>query len=223
MKKFIPIITILVIGVIVFFVYLNQMALAPSEMVSPSPSASSGQVASSIFDKARITKKPFGIYITSQNSPIQPTEILGPAEARSQETTPREKFSGYHTGVDFETTTAEADIDVAVPTFCDGKLLMKKYITGYGGVAAQSCMLNSLAVTVIYGHLRLASITPTIGQQLKKGDTIGVLGKGYSTETDGERKHLHLGIHIGSTINILGYVQKQSDLSGWLDPALNKQ
>ena len=27
-----------------------------------------------------------------------------------------------------------------------------------------------------------------------------------------------LGIHLGFDINILGYVQKQSDLSDWLDP-----
>src|SRR3989344_6907506 len=33
----------------------------------------------------RITKKPFGIFITPQNSPIKP-----------------ERFSGYHTGVDVE-------------------------------------------------------------------------------------------------------------------------
>src|SRR4030067_1140465 len=33
----------------------------------------------------RVTKKPFGIFITPQNSPIQP-----------------EKFSGFHTGADFE-------------------------------------------------------------------------------------------------------------------------
>lgn len=34
---------------------------------------------------ARITKKPFGIFITPQNSPVQP-----------------ERFSGFHTGTDFE-------------------------------------------------------------------------------------------------------------------------
>lgn len=202
MKKFIPVVKVLIIGIIAFFVYWNEVK-APSESVSPS--ASPSQVVNSvntIFDKARVTKKPFEIYITPQNSPVQP-----------------EKFTGYHTGVDFETTSAEANIDVSVSAFCDGKLLLKKYATGYGGVAVQSCVLNNESVTVIYGHLKLASIAPIVGQTLKKGDLLGVLGKGYSTETDGERKHLHFGIHVGSTINILGYVQKQSDLSGWLDPA----
>lgn len=192
----------MVIGAIVFFAYRSRPALAPSEIVSSSPSSGSGQAGISIYDQSRIIKKPFGIYITPQNSPVQP-----------------EKFSGYHTGVDFEITTTEANIDVPVSAFCDGKLLEKKYTTGYGGVAVQSCVLNGQTVTVIYGHLKLASIAPIVGQTLKRGDLLGVLGKGYSTETDGERKHLHFGIHVGSTINILGYVQKQSDLSGWLDPA----
>ena len=152
--------------------------------------------------QARETKKSFGTYVTPTDSPVSP-----------------EKFTGYHTGLDFETTPAEADVDVPVRALCDGTLLVKEYATGYGGVAVQSCVLDSQAVTVIYGHLKLASITPAVGAALKRGDTLGILGKGYSTETDGERKHLHLGIHKGTMVNILGYVQTQSALDGWLDPA----
>lgn len=148
----------------------------------------------------RVTKKPFGIYITPATSPVQP-----------------EKFTGYHTGIDFETTPAEQTIDVAIFAACNGKLLLKEYASGYGGVAVQSCTLNGQDVTLIYGHLRLSSILPSVGDSLTAGEKIAVLGTGYSTETDGERRHLHFGIHIGSAVNILGYVQKQSDLSGWLD------
>ncbi len=166
--------------------------------LSPQPKATFSST--SIIDSSRITKKPFGIYITLQNSPVQP-----------------EKFSGYHTGADFETTSDEADKDIAVPALCDGTLLVNRTASGYGGVAVESCTLKGQVVTVVYGHLKASSIV-TIGTQLKKGDQIGILGKGYSSETDGERKHLHLGIHRGATINILGYVQKQPDLSGWLDP-----
>jgi hypothetical protein len=46
---------------------------------------------------------------------------------------------------------------------------------------------------------------------------LAVLGTGFSTETDGERKHLHLGIHKGTAINILGYVQNSSELNNWVD------
>ncbi|HUO75338.1 MAG TPA: M23 family metallopeptidase [Candidatus Paceibacterota bacterium] len=174
-------------------------------MTNPTPTETVSVAAGDIpltNAKSRETKKPFGIYVTPSDSPVSP-----------------EKFTGYHTGLDFETTPAEADIDVPVRALCDGTLLVKEYATGYGGVAVQSCVLDGQPVTVIYGHLKLASITPAVGSAIARGDALGVLGKGYSTETDGERKHLHLGIHKGTTINILGYVQTKAALNGWLDPA----
>ncbi len=152
----------------------------------------------------RVSKKPFGIYITKQNSPIQP-----------------EKFSGYHTGVDFEVTDNEQNSDVEIKAICNGPILLKKWATGYGGVASQKCNLNSEDVTVIYGHLNIDSVknNPPAGggDELKAGDVLGILGKGYSTETDGERKHLHLAIHKGPGVNILGYVQNKADLQNWMD------
>lgn len=149
---------------------------------------------------SRITKKPFGIKISPTNSPVSP-----------------EKFSGFHTGVDFETPPDEPNVDVPIFAVCNGPLLLKKWATGYGGVAVQKCVIAKMDVTVIYGHLKLAGISTAVGEQLADGQQIGILGKGYGTETDGERKHLHLGIHKGTTINILGYVKSQSDLSQWLD------
>ncbi len=150
---------------------------------------------------ARVTKKPFAIFITPATSPVQP-----------------ERFRGYHTGTDFETFPGEQGIDVPVSAICDGTLVMKKWATGYGGVAVERCTIDGQPVTVVYGHLKLASVTPKVGDAMKAGQTFAVLGKGFSTETDGERKHLHLGIHKGTTIDILGYVQKKSDLSQWIDP-----
>lgn len=151
---------------------------------------------------ARITKKSFGIKISPANSPVSP-----------------ERFSGYHTGVDFETTPEEQNIDVSIYAACDGKLLVKRSASGYGGVAAQSCQVDGQVVTVIYGHLRLSSISAKINQELKSGQQFAVLGTGFSKETDGERKHLHFGIHKGATINILGYVKIENALSDWIDPA----
>lgn len=151
----------------------------------------------------RVTKKPFGIFITPQNSPVQP-----------------EKFTGYHTGADFEIFPEELNADVPVQAVCSGKLLSKKYASGYGGVMVQACMLENNPITVIYGHLKLASITNATGSALNAGDTIGILGTAYSQETNGERKHLHLGIYKGTGISILGYVQNKTDLSNWIDPCL---
>ncbi|MDD2646720.1 MAG: M23 family metallopeptidase [Patescibacteria group bacterium] len=151
----------------------------------------------------RVTKKNFGIYITPQTSPVQP-----------------ERFAGYHTGADFEIFPEEINIDVPVKAICSGDLKLKKSASGYGGVAVESCSLNGQSFTIIYGHLKLASISSKVGNSIKSGDIIGVLGAAYSPETDGERKHLHLGIHRGTAINILGYVQNKADLSAWTDPCL---
>ena len=150
--------------------------------------------------QSRITKKPFGIFVTPQNSPVSP-----------------ERFTGYHTGVDFETTPAEQKTDVPIYAMCTGMLRMKKFATGYGGVAVQNCKIDGKDVTIVYGHLRLTSIAPKVGSTMEAGQKIGVLGTGFSKETDGERKHLHLGIHIGTTINIAGYVSNKKLLSQWMD------
>lgn len=151
----------------------------------------------------RVTKKLFGTYVTPQNSPIQP-----------------EKFNGYHTGIDYETFTNEQNVDIQVHSICAGKLLLKEYATGYGGVAVQLCELNGEPITIIYGHLRLSSISLNTNDNITKGVIIGVLGTAHSSETDGERKHLHLGIHKGTSINILGYVNSKELLHSWIDPCI---
>ena len=149
----------------------------------------------------RVTKKFFGTKVSPADSPVQP-----------------ERFSGYHTAIDFETFSDEADTVVTVTAACSGKILQRRTATGYGGVVVQSCMYNNQPVTVIYGHLDIASVTAKVGTTLQVGQDLGNLGKGYSSQTDGERKHLHFGIHKGTSVSILGYVSKQSDLSHWIDP-----
>lgn len=149
----------------------------------------------------RVTKKIFWLKVSPKNSPISP-----------------EKFTGYHTWTDFETFPTEKNTEVSVRAICDGPILLKKWATGYGGVVAQRCQLDKKTVTVVYGHLKLASISASINAELQTGDIIGILGKWYSSETDGERKHLHLSIHEWSTINIRGYVTTSEGLKEWKDP-----
>jgi murein DD-endopeptidase MepM/ murein hydrolase activator NlpD len=175
----------------------NQMAPQQKDPPVPEPFFSPP------LDRAgeRVTKKPFGIYITPQNSPVQP-----------------ERFRGYHTGTDFEIFPEELDVDVPVRAICDGKIALEKYASGYGGLLVQNCELDGQPITVIYGHLKLASITKNASDALTKGEEIGILGKAFSSETSGERKHLHLGVHKGSVIDIRGYVQNQSELLEWLGP-----
>jgi len=220
MKKLMPVaivaVVVLAVAADVFLYFLNDKNLkiifakaAPANTVvqaplgktiAPAPPGKlmiSEPIANAI---GRVTKKPFGIYITPNFSPVSP-----------------ERFTGYHTGVDFETTPAEANIDVPIYAICPGKLLLKEWASGYGGVVNESCTLNGQAVTVTYGHLRLTSIAKKVGQTFAQGEQIGVLGKGYGTETDGERKHLHLGIHKGTAAIISGYVASESALKQWIN------
>jgi hypothetical protein len=148
----------------------------------------------------RVTKKPFGIGISPSNSPVSP-----------------ERFSGYHTGVDFEITDQEKDMDIAIMAICDGEIIYKDWVSGYGGAVIESCVLDEQEVTIIYGHVKLSSISENIGSKLIAGKQFSVLGDGVSQETDGERKHLHLGIHKGATLNLLGYVKEKEDLVNWVD------
>lgn len=150
----------------------------------------------------RVTKKPFGIHITPETSPVQP-----------------ERFTGFHTGADYEIFPGEENKEVAVTAICGGALVGAQTASGYGGVVVQECLLGDEPVTVVYGHVRLASVAVKRGDYLRPGQKIAVLGTGQSAETDGQRKHLHLGIHKGRTIDIRGYVQNQNELSSWLDPA----
>lgn len=147
----------------------------------------------------RITKKPFGIKISPENSPISP-----------------ERFSGYHTGIDYEIFENEQNIDVGVFAICSGKLLRKERISGYGGAVIQECELEGQPVTVLYGHIQLNSVEQEPGEYIFLGDSLALLGEAFSEDTDNERKHLHLGIHKGVIIDIRGYVQNESELENWI-------
>ena len=172
-----------------------------SNLVIETPEDKNGLIPEPVNNAlARVTKKPFGIKVSPKDSPVTP-----------------EKFYGYHTGVDFEIFSDEEESDISIYALCTGPLILKRHASGYGGVAVQQCTLDNSDVTVIYGHLKLSSISANLNQTLNQGMQIGILGQGYSKETDGERKHLHLGIHKGKTINLLGYVQDPGSLDEWID------
>lgn len=47
---------------------------------------------------------------------------------------------------------------------------------------------------------------------------IGMLGNGYTGETDGERRHLHFAIIKRHYIDFRGYVQNENKFNGWVNP-----
>jgi len=180
---------------------LEQEEAPTAPEVVASPQEDGGLIAPIADAQDRVTKKPFGIEIHPETSPV-----------------PGDKFNGFHVGVDFETFPDEQDVDVPIVAACDGPLLLKKQAQGYGGVAVQRCRLDGRSVSVIYGHLRLSSIAAEAGDRLVSGERIGVLGTGYSEETNGVRKHLHFGIRDSATsTDIRGYVPKEDDTAGFLD------
>lgn len=151
---------------------------------------------------SRITKKPFGIYVSPKNSPVSP-----------------ERFIGYHTGTDFETTTEETNIPVEVRAIIDGTIINKLSVSGYGGVILEKAEIENQPVIILYGHVDIRSKNSriAIGDKVKKGDTIAILAPGYSPQSGNERKHLHLAIIKGSKIDYRGYVQNYNELSDWID------
>lgn len=148
----------------------------------------------------RVTKKPFGIFVTPDDSPVQP-----------------ERFTGYHNAVDYEALPGEEDAEVGVRAVCGGEILRVQTADGYGGLIVQSCSLDDEPVTVNYGHVDVGSATVEVGNYAAPETVIAHLGQGFSAETDGERKHLHLGIHKGATIDTRGYLPSESELASWID------
>ena len=164
---------------------------------------------------SRITKKPFGIYITPETSPVQP-----------------DRWTGYHTGVDIE----YEDIleDVPVRAIADGEIVLNKFATGYGGVVVIRHNINGQDILALYGHLDPHFAPTVVGasrdkphlKYVNQGQIIGILGQGYTEETDGARKHLHFSLikkDVDSTgspqaLDIRGYVKTQEELAGWYDP-----
>jgi hypothetical protein len=181
----------------VFLVFKDGQEITPENSSPPAEAVFGVPINNSL---TRITKKPFGLFVTPENSPMTP-----------------EKFTGYHTGVDFETFSTEQNEDIFITTICEGGLLEKRWASGYGGVVAQECQFFGNPIIVVYGHLKLSSVTKNAGEILTTGEILGVLGQGFSVDTDGERKHLHLGIHKGDQINLRGYVQTEGELDEWIN------
>lgn len=145
----------------------------------------------------------FGLYVSPKTSPLPKPE----------------SFVGYHTGLDLEIIPGEENQDVPVYALTDGVILQAGFVSGYGGVIVESAILDDRKVTILYGHLAESSFLVKKGDEVKKGKAIADLGKAYSPETDGNRKHLHLDIHKGTTIEYKGYVQAKDALEDWLNPS----
>lgn len=127
------------------------------------------------------------------------------------------QYTGYHAAADLEILPGEESADVPVYAVTDGKISFTGPVGGYGGVILLNMANDSH--TAIYGHLKLSSSPLKTGDSVKAGQFLANLGKGYSSETGGERKHLHFGIYNGKGSYFKGYESsKQAIQSKWIDP-----
>lgn len=151
----------------------------------------------------RETPLHFGLYVTPdpENNPIDPPE----------------RFTGYHAATDYEIEPGEEDEEIPVHSVCAGKIHFSGFSEGYGGLITQFCNIKGEDVTVIYGHLAVDSLVKR-DTTVETGAQIGILGAGKSSDTDGSRKHLHLGIAKGHGSEVRGYVQNESELDLFFDP-----
>ncbi len=130
-------------------------------------------------------------------------------------------YQGYHTGDDLEVTKTELNQPVPVFAIARGTVLSAGPVSGYGGLIVIEHNLGNQTVTAYYGHINLSQTTVTQGQTVQAGQQITVLGDNCSSQTGGERKHLHFAIHQGSAVDVRGYVPNQATLANWLNPKEN--
>ncbi len=152
----------------------------------------------------RPTPLHFGVHVTPDpaDNPIDPPE----------------RFTGYHVATDYEVSADELDAPIPVFAICRGKIVYSGFAEGYGGLVIQRCTLDREPISVIYGHLSRNGLLED-GLTVRSGQQIGYLADARSVDSDGNRKHLHLGIHKGKALDMRGYVQTEGEMAEFIDPA----
>lgn len=126
------------------------------------------------------------------------------------------KYIGYHAGTDLEIFRDEEKEPVPVYAVADGEIQFIGPVTGYGGLILLKTNNN---LTFLYGHLNLSEINLKTKDKVYAGQKIAYLGDAFSTQTSGERKHLHFALYNGVGDYFKGYETNQKDLNNnWFDP-----
>lgn len=127
------------------------------------------------------------------------------------------QYTGFHAAADLEILPGEETKEVPVYAVTDGKISFSGMVGGYGGVISLD-MAND-PHTALYGHLKTGSSPFKAGDSVKAGQFLANLGKAFSSETGGERKHLHFGIYNGKSAYFKGYETSQQAIQNkWVDP-----
>lgn len=157
---------------------------------------------------ARITANDFGTYYPAGGT-TNPDRAACPSSTY---------YVGYHTANDLEIFSNETSISVPIKSIADGTVREVKAVSGYGGLIVIEYSLGGNIYTAYFGHINLATATVKAGDHVTAGEHIVDLGPACSSINGDVRKHLHFGLHKGSSIDVRGYVPDQSTLSNWVDP-----
>ncbi len=155
---------------------LNSCTTSSSVISTPTPASSPSSVSSITPSVTSIT---------------EPSIVLPIAEYAKRRTVKyygkyvQDRFTGYHVGDDIEYT--DIDGPVAVHAITDGTIEMVSFVSGYGGFIRIKHTINNQTIHSIYGHIALNSAQVKIGDKVKANQFLANLGKGNSSETDGER------------------------------------
>ena len=217
-KRLIAVVALLVLilaGAMVWYLYGNKKAAqktVPDTTQQNSaipPSTPQPQVPMAATLYYPVTNFANRITVRSFGQLVKITDVVSPCGA---------PFSGYHDADDLEVTPSEVGVDVPVYAIADGTVREIGPISGYGGLLVLGVTIKSQNYTVYYGHINLGSTTLVVGDSVKAGQKLATLGAQCSVQTSGERKHLHFAMHIGTTIDVRGYVPTLGELSSWIDP-----
>lgn len=127
------------------------------------------------------------------------------------------QFYGYHAGADLEIFPEELNTEVPVLAVTSGAISYIGQVSGYGGLILEK--MDNEDLTALYGHLKFQDSNLKVGDKVQAGQKIAGLGNAFSSETGGERKHLHFGIYKGQDLYFKGYETSQNNLEAkWLDP-----
>ncbi len=127
-----------------------------------------------------------------------------------------DRFQGYHAADDIEYGDVAGDVPVSA--VADGTVLYAGWTSGYGGLIVIAHDADGEQVSALYGHLRQSSFAVKTGDRVTRGQFLANLGTGGTTETDGERKHLHFGLYPGRALRKAGYVATKAALNTWINP-----
>lgn len=101
------------------------------------------------------------------------------------------KKESFHQGVDL---TIQPNTNVKIVAAADGEVIRVGELGTYGNVVMIKHVINGIRMDTNCAHLKDKSITVKVGDKVKQGDVIGIMG----TTGSSTAPHLHFEIHNGA-------------------------